>query len=167
MKNNIDLFDEYTTKILAKLYESFPNPIDLDVFELAGYYTDDPTSLPPYHVLYKKRECVIATIEYLIRNNDMMTDGQDDDTYQSCVLTAKGLTALNEKSSYSTETIKVTIAHTKTSKTAKTLLTNSAKLTKAVLKIIFSWYLTLVLNFYLIVLPMMYFIGWIRISYVA
>ena len=167
MKNNIDLFDEYTAKILAKLYESFPNPIDLDVFELAGYYTDDPTSLPPYHVLYKKRECVIATIEYLIRNNDMMTDGKDDDTYQSCVLTAKGLTTLNEKSSYSTETIKVTIGHTKTFKTAKTLLTNSAKITKSVLKIAFSWYLTLVLNFYLIVLPMMYFTGWIRISYVA
>ena len=153
MKNNIDLFDDYTAKILAKLYESFPNPIDLDVFELAGYYTDDPTSLPPYHVLYKKRECVIATIEHLIRNNDMMTDGKDDDTYQSCVLTAKGLVALGEESNHSTQTIRITLNHKKVDKPRKRLLGKILNTAKSVMGLMGYFYIATGLIFYFICVP--------------
>ncbi len=97
MTMNIDLFDEYASKILAQLYESFPVKTSLDATKLSGHtesndlgvIIDDDGNESKYFDVAR------ATIEwlwesgYIKSNSEMKPHG-----LPSAVLTSKGLAVL-------------------------------------------------------------------------
>lgn len=94
--SNIELFDEYTARILAQLYEAFPRKAHLDARALCGHDTIDEfgqvmndAGRPSAHF-----EVALATIDWLqetgyVRVRQMFQYGAD-----GAVLTAQGLLVL-------------------------------------------------------------------------
>lgn len=94
--SNIELFDEYTARILAELYEAFPRKTFLDARSICGHQNIDefgqvldPEGKPSAHF-----EVAFATIDWLaetgyIRATDIRQFGARD-----AVLTAQGLLVL-------------------------------------------------------------------------
>lgn len=93
--SNIELFDEYTARILAMLYESFPIRRPLDAVELSGTQIDDYGV--PVDVRGKRSrafEVCFATIQWLIDSGYIVSQGDNGYCFAGCVLTARGLEIL-------------------------------------------------------------------------
>jgi hypothetical protein len=115
---NIELFHKCVAVVLNKLYENFPNPIDIDAFyiedksvpksnrvlinfddEMAAWeahgYDSDNNPMKSEMKLYA------STIQYLREENILRTDnlkhGFGQRVFPNCILTSKGLTALGKK----------------------------------------------------------------------
>lgn len=93
---NIDLFDEYTAKIFAALYDAFPRKIVLDARILCGHEgTDDfgqvvnPEGRPSAQF-----EVAMATIDWLRETGYIRADDSKAFGATGAVLTASGLMVL-------------------------------------------------------------------------
>lgn len=86
---NIELFDLYAGKVLAKLYESFPLKIDIDVCEMLGLEIDQESLDIP-------KECDIFndTVEWLKQSGFIYYDQKFPYAYSRVVLSAVGLETL-------------------------------------------------------------------------
>jgi len=95
MMTNIELFDEYTARILALLYSSFPIRISLDAVDMSGAVIDDfgaPADASGKRS--KSFEVCFATIEWLMDAGYIDTQGDNGYAFAGCVLTARGLEVL-------------------------------------------------------------------------
>lgn len=97
MCTNIELFDEYTGSVLAKLYQNFPIAIDLGVDEISGH-----TQMNDFGVIVNEKgkeskhaQVAWHTIQWLKNAGYIHIETQYPYTgYHGCVLTAKGLEVL-------------------------------------------------------------------------
>ncbi|MAQ34110.1 MAG: hypothetical protein CL542_08725 [Alcanivorax sp.] len=112
---NIDTFHTCVSVVLNRLYENFPNPIDIDVFyiedknlssrvlynyddemgcwdEEGNSSSDNPIKDDIY--IYKNSIYFLIDEEYL--RADKPEHGQNQRTFSSCVLTSKGLAVLGK-----------------------------------------------------------------------
>nr|VFK21743.1 MAG: hypothetical protein BECKLFY1418C_GA0070996_11024 [Candidatus Kentron sp. LFY] len=93
---NIDLFDEYTAKILGMLYESFPIRLHLFATVISGDEKNDQhgnivdKDEKPSHAF----KVCMATIEWLRDAGYMNCGKRCSFGYKDCVLTVKGLEVL-------------------------------------------------------------------------
>ncbi|WP_275098085.1 hypothetical protein [Sedimenticola hydrogenitrophicus] len=87
---NIELFNEYTARILGRLYASFPEKITLDPRQISGHDQVDD-----FGRLEKPAEHCLATLQWLAEAGLIRTDGCDRHYCRACVLTPKGLHLLN------------------------------------------------------------------------
>ena len=97
MARNIELFDEYTARILSRLYERFPVKCPLDVGEITGHTETDEfgTIVAPDGRASKEAEIARATIEWLADTGYLRAENASlPFGYASCVLTARGLELL-------------------------------------------------------------------------
>lgn len=96
MKNNIEMFDEYVSKILGQLYRSFPIPEFLDGRKLSGDEELDNFGMVmgANGLQSKGFEVCIATIAWLREEGLISTKDGNGYGYSECVLTAKGLAVL-------------------------------------------------------------------------
>ena len=161
------LVDEYTADVLEKLYKNHPTPIQLDAHDLADFYYADKEFLPSGNELLGKKQSVATAIDYLIEIGFITASSQDDGKYQNCLLTTKGLAAINETSESFYDVYSVSINKMTVAKKVRRIYGKIIKLTKRSIHNILLWYMSLGLTFYLIIIPICYFNGWIQISYVA
>lgn len=96
MQNNIEMFDEYVSKILGQLYRSFPIPGFLDGLKLSGdeELDDFGMVLGANGQQSKGFEVCVATIVWLREEGLISTKDGNGYGYSECVLTAKGLAVL-------------------------------------------------------------------------
>lgn len=97
MCTNIELFDEYTGRMLAELYQSFPMPVQLDIRKVSGHINIDEFGmvLDEHGDPSKEADIALATLEWLIESGYLKTrDARSNYGYGRCVLTAKGLEIL-------------------------------------------------------------------------
>ncbi len=94
---NIDLFDEYTARIFALLYERFPVKQSLDVRELCGH-----SAVNDFGIIVDERgrpsrafDIAMATVEWLGDNGYVRLDRNFGHGWTNVVLTAQGLEALS------------------------------------------------------------------------
>jgi len=93
--SNIELFDEYTARILAMLYEAFPIRIALDAVEMSGAEIDDfGVPLGALGKRSKSFEVCFATTQWLIDAGYIDHQGDNGYCFGGCVLTARGLEVL-------------------------------------------------------------------------
>lgn len=111
---NIDLFDEFTARALAVLYESFPRKCVLDARQLAGHLaTDDYGGVLDDEGRPSLRfEIAKATIEWLTDTGYIRANGVTPWGLREAVLTPAGLVVLkaSPESLKATETIGERIA---------------------------------------------------------
>jgi len=93
---NIELFDEYTAKAFAALYEAFPRKIYLDARDLCGVHTVDDfgsvrgaNGAPSPHF-----DVAMATIDWLVETGYLRSRAMDQYGARDAVLTAQGLLVL-------------------------------------------------------------------------
>lgn len=94
---NIELFDEYTGKMLAELYQKFPMPVYLDIRDVSGFLevNEYGTVLDGNGNPSKEADIALATLEWLIESGYIKTrDTRSNYGFGRCVLTAKGLEVL-------------------------------------------------------------------------
>lgn len=94
---NVDLFNEYAARILARLYESFPVKTDLDAREITGHKDMDEfgSICAPDGRSSKEAEVAYATIEWLVDTGFVRADDRRPPLgFVRCVLTAEGLRLL-------------------------------------------------------------------------
>jgi len=95
---NIELFDEYTGKILAELYQNFPMPIHLDNREVSGHrdINEYGEVLDETGEASKNADIALYTVEWLIEAGYVHSKhGRTSQyTFATCVLSAKGLKVL-------------------------------------------------------------------------
>lgn len=99
MCTNIELFDEYTGKMLAELYQRFPVPVQLNVRKVSGHNKIDEYGqvLNESGDPSKEADIALATLEWLIESGYIKTrDVRDNYGFGRCVLTAKGLQVLKD-----------------------------------------------------------------------
>lgn len=86
---NIEMFDIYTAKVLAKLYKNFPLKIDIDVCDMLGLIIDQENMQVP-------KECDILndTIAWLQESGFIYFEGSHVYGFSRVVLSAKGLEVL-------------------------------------------------------------------------
>ena len=104
---NVDLFNEYTAVILARLYESFPVKTDLDVRAITGHADVDEFGIiiAPDGRRSKEAEVAFASIEWLLETGYIRAeDRRYPYGFDRCVLTAEGLRLLNA----TPESVKIT-----------------------------------------------------------
>ena len=97
MTRNIELFDEYTARILSRLYERFPVKCALDVREITGHTDIDEYGaiVAPDGRKSKEAEIAYATIEWLAETGYLRADDANPPYgYRLCVLSARGLELL-------------------------------------------------------------------------
>ena len=97
MARNIELFAEYTARILSRLYERFPVKCPLDVREFAGHTETDEFGVivAPDGRTSKEAEIARATIEWLAETGYLRAENASPPFgYASCVPTARGLEVL-------------------------------------------------------------------------
>ncbi len=84
---NIELFDEYTARVLAMLYENFPVRIGLDATKISGVKGFDDVGAPldesgnpsiAFEICY-------ATIEWLIDAGYIKVKNKSEHGYGRCV----------------------------------------------------------------------------------
>jgi len=87
--NNIALFDLYVGKILAKLYNTFPLKVEIDVCEMTGLSIDEESMNIP-------KECQIFndTMEWLHESGYLYYQQSYPYAFSRVVLSAKGLEVL-------------------------------------------------------------------------
>ena len=97
MTRNIELFDEYTARILSRLYERFPVKCALDVRQITGHTDTDEFGavVSPDGRASKEAEIAYATIEWLAETGHLRVgDAHPPVLFRSCVLSAQGLELL-------------------------------------------------------------------------
>lgn len=112
---NIDTFHTCISVILNRLYENFPNPIDIDVFyiedkessarilnnhddEISCWHEADNTSSenPIKDEIHIYRNSIYFLMEEKYLRAEKPEDGPVQRTFSGCVLTSKGLAALGK-----------------------------------------------------------------------
>lgn len=95
---NIELFDEYTAKIMAVLYERFPNKRALDVREICGH-----TAMNDFGLVVDDNgnpsgafDVAMGTLEWLGDNGYVRYNKNSGYGWTDVVLTEKGLAMLNK-----------------------------------------------------------------------
>jgi hypothetical protein len=93
---NIELFDEYTAKILGELYQAFPIKKSLEATAITGHTTLDDFGMPlnAQGKPSKHFDVCMATIAWLAEAGYMHRGSQQNYGFDECVLTAKGLEVL-------------------------------------------------------------------------
>lgn len=93
---NIDLFDEYTAAIFAKLFEAFPRKIAIDAREICGHEKCDDFGnvLNPEGNPSKQFEVALATIEWLRETGFIRVSSMHGQGAMGVVLTASALLVL-------------------------------------------------------------------------
>ena len=93
MENNIEQFNEYTAIFLIELYSGFPEPKSMKPYELVGGVIDEEEL-----TACAKTEFSAHTFRWLEKEGFLTTEGSmggNSYAFRSCVLTSKGLAALN------------------------------------------------------------------------
>lgn len=93
MQKNIEQFNEYTAIFLTDLYNHFPEPRCMKPYELVGGIIDEEEL-----TACSKTEFSAHTFRWLEREGFVATEGcmgGNSYAFRDCVLTSKGLTALN------------------------------------------------------------------------
>ncbi|EGQ9138199.1 MULTISPECIES: hypothetical protein [Vibrio harveyi group] len=90
MSDNMTSFDRDVAKIFDYLYDNFPRPVHMNVNEIVGgtVDTDDMYVCP-------KTEFAAYCVDWLVSEGFIKASGGNFAMYNQCVLTAKGLDALN------------------------------------------------------------------------
>jgi hypothetical protein len=83
MPDNMDAFNKYAAIIFDRLYQSFPNQIDLMANEIEEFYPE-------------KRDVIFSTVKFLKREDFIIFSQQVYGGFTGMVLTSKGLSILNE-----------------------------------------------------------------------
>ena len=93
---NIELFDEYTARTFASLYESFPRKKVIDAREICGHSETDEfgSVLNRAGERSKHFEVAMATIEWLIETGYIRAAEMDQYGARDAVLTSQGLMVL-------------------------------------------------------------------------
>lgn len=86
---NIDLFDTYTAKIFAQLYEAFPMPCHLDAQKIS-----ECPGIDDFGVMRPQAEVCLATMRWLQDAGYIQCDEVTQYALIGSVLTAKGLEML-------------------------------------------------------------------------
>lgn len=94
--SNIELFDEYTARILAQLYEAFPRKSLLDARSVCGHESADEfgrvlddDGKPSAHF-----DVALATIDWLTETGYIRAESRRQWGFCGAVLTAQGLLVL-------------------------------------------------------------------------
>ena len=94
---NIELFDDYTAAILARLYEAFPVPISIDARKLSGHEEVDEFGgvIDDHGQASKKFEIAISTLDWLREAGFIASHMRNQFGHSQVTLTAHGLQVLN------------------------------------------------------------------------
>ncbi|NBB11808.1 hypothetical protein [Pseudomonas sp. SLFW] len=95
--SNVDRFDRLTGEIFAKLFQSFPMPIDLDYYDYTEIIAPDPIHTPEGEVqVVEGQEFFQASVKWLVDSGYLSLGRQvlSSTKIQQCVLTAQALAAL-------------------------------------------------------------------------
>lgn len=88
-KTNMQLFDEITARVFAKLYEAFPLAISIDCMTLMGI-----SQIDDYGRVTREADLCIHALRWLGDEGYLKADGFGQCHASGVVLTAKGLAAL-------------------------------------------------------------------------
>ncbi|WP_028863976.1 hypothetical protein [Psychromonas aquimarina] len=90
MQNNINQFNEVAATIFAYLHDHFPKPVGMKMHELVGgEINSDEMSMCP------KTDFAKDVVNWLTDEGYIKSSGGNFALYSQCVLTSKGLDALN------------------------------------------------------------------------
>ncbi len=98
MSQNIDQFNEVTASVFAKLYESFPVEVELEVSDFTEESTQQyywTMSLSAGFAPEGHTQLVQHAIRWLIKEGYIHTKGESMASFRGCTLTGKGLETLN------------------------------------------------------------------------